>query len=76
MRVIAHSKRSTKEVLCKQCGTVFECSIEDNIQKHAVKIGKGISIDYTINCPTCNDEIVLGYDLNEIFPWIINYSNY
>lgn len=74
MRVIAHSKRSTKKILCRECGTAFECGIEDNFEKRVVKIGKGISIHYVINCPTCNNEIMLGYDLNEIFPWIVQYQ--
>ena len=74
MRIIANSKRSTKEVMCKECGTVFECSITDNFEKTSCKIGKGISIHYVINCPVCNEKVLLGDDLNEIFPWVIQYK--
>ena len=71
MRIVGHSRRSTKEVICKHCGTIFECSIEDNIDKRVLKAGKGFATHYSILCPTCNKNVSLGKNIDKIFPWIM-----
>lgn len=75
MRIIAQSRRIPKEVLCDTCGTIFECELTDPLIIKEKDI-HGCETFYYVICPTCNAKILLGTNVNKIFPWkAIDFSH-
>ena len=76
MRIIAQSKRAPKEVLCTTCGTVFECELNDPLIVKERDV-HACETSYYVICPTCTNKILLGTNVNTIFPWeVVDPSSY
>ena len=66
MKIIGQLHRDSYEDYCYHCGTVFQCELSDAKEE---KLTENYTL-YSVNCPNCGTEIILGHNKYELFPWV------
>jgi len=66
MKIIGQLHRDSHEDYCHHCGTVFQCELSDAIEEKL----SAVYTSYSVKCPTCGIELLLGDDKNKLFPWV------
>ena len=66
MKIIGRMYRGTHTDYCNHCGTVFKCEFSDAKETILSEESKL----YSVNCPNCGTELIIGFNENELFPWV------
>ena len=66
MKIVAQRIRAPHLHGCYKCGVMFECEKNDIIEE---KLTDSLTV-YSVKCPQCSTKLLLGKDLDKIFPWV------